>query len=93
VLTSAYQWYATALNGKGEPIIVPTSRASNPEGTVMSRSLANTVQELTASGARVVVVTPHPELTLSNQSGWHITLVTLSRFMPIMTEPDEFAMT
>jgi len=60
ILTSAYQLYATGRNDSDGPILVDTDEPQKQPLETVLENLAQTVEQVRATQARVVVITPHP---------------------------------
>ena len=62
VLTSAYEWYLSERNVRGEPILVDSEDRSLPVERFISKRLRETILAIEGTGARVLLVTPHPRV-------------------------------
>lgn len=60
VLTSAYAWYLTGVNTDGQPILLDRDAPTLGPRQFMSARLEQTIDAITRSGSKVLLVTPHP---------------------------------
>ena len=60
IITSAYDWYLNEQNYDGEPILLDVNDNNLPAVQFLPNRLAETIAEIQKTGARVILVTPHP---------------------------------